>query len=105
MMLGFIVRRCEVTLGHPPTPQELVEWANHQAGESGPFCLFGRAISESEATVILENPARLVRIRESSILSPNRSGSVRNARMGQSSDGCDSIVPSAKGRVISLRPH
>ena len=55
MMLGFVVRRCVVALGHQPTAAEFAEWAN-----GGHTRLFGRPISEAEAAVILRHRARLV---------------------------------------------
>lgn len=55
MMLGFVVRRCVVALGHHPTAAEFADWAN-----SGNARLFGRPISEAEAGVILRHRARLV---------------------------------------------
>jgi hypothetical protein len=55
MMIGFVVRRCAVELGHAPTPEEFAAWAN-----AGDACLFGRPISASEAGVILRHQARLV---------------------------------------------
>ncbi len=58
-MLGFIVRRCTIDLGHPPTPAEFAVWANAQSHEESRH-LFGRAISEREAGVILKHQARLV---------------------------------------------
>jgi len=63
IMLGFVVRQCAVALGHTPTPDELAEWANTQWGEHGRYCIFGRAISVDEASVILGNPSRLVTVR------------------------------------------
>ena len=63
MMLGFVVRECTVALGHPPSPVELAEWANHQEDERGEFCLFGRAITPAEARVILAHPGRPVSVR------------------------------------------
>ena len=58
MMLGFVVRRCTVELGHRPTPAEFAAWANGGAAH-----LFGRPISEAEAAVILRHQARLVSAR------------------------------------------
>lgn len=58
MMLGFLVRRCAVALGHAPTPAEFAAWAN-----GGYPRVFGRAISEAEARVILRHQARLVTAR------------------------------------------
>jgi hypothetical protein len=59
MMIGFVVRRCTVELGRLPTAAEFAEWANHQDRGRGPN-LFGRPISEREASVILSHRARLV---------------------------------------------
>src|SRR5262245_34994095 len=58
MMIGFVVRRCTVELGHRPTPAEFAAWAN-----GGQTRLFGREISIDEATVILRHQARLVTAR------------------------------------------
>jgi hypothetical protein len=58
MMLGFVVRRCVVELGHQPTAAEFAHWAN-----TGTARLFGRAISEAEARLILRHQARLVSAR------------------------------------------
>jgi hypothetical protein len=55
MMLAFVVRRCIVELGHPPTAAEFAAWAN-----GGATRLFGRAISVDEARVILRHQSRLV---------------------------------------------
>ena len=63
IMLGFVVRRCAVALGHPPTPEEFVEWANNQRDTRGRYRIFGRAISTAEARVILRHPGRLVTVR------------------------------------------
>lgn len=63
IMLGFVVRRCAVALGHPPTPEELMEWANNQRDSRGRYRIFGRAIGIEEARVILRHPGRLVTIR------------------------------------------
>lgn len=59
MMIAFIVRRCTIELGHPPTPAEFAVWANAHADEQSRH-LFGRPISEREAGVILKHQARLV---------------------------------------------
>jgi hypothetical protein len=59
MMIGFIVRRCAVDLGHQPTASEFATWANAQGDEQSRH-LFGRAISEREADIILKHQARLV---------------------------------------------
>jgi len=63
VVLGLVVRECAFDLGHPPSPLELAAWANHQRDGRGDFCLFGRAISEAEAAVILKHPAREVTVR------------------------------------------
>ena len=61
MMLGFVIRRCTVELGHPPTAAELAAWANRQPnGDDQPHHLFGRPITEREAAVILKHQSRLV---------------------------------------------
>lgn len=62
-MLGFVVRQCAVALGHPPTAEELAEWANNQRDERGGYRIFGRAIDAAEARVILKHPGRLVTVR------------------------------------------
>jgi hypothetical protein len=64
IMLGFVVRQCAIALGHAPSPAELMEWANHQGPRSRPYCLFGRAITVTEARVILRHPGRPVTVRE-----------------------------------------
>ena len=58
MMIGFVVRRCTVELGHAPTAAEFADWAN-----GGNVHLFGRPISEAEAGVILRHQRRLVTAR------------------------------------------
>ena len=63
IMLGFIVRRCAVALGHTPTPIELAEWANNQRDSRGRYRIFGRAITIDDARVILRHPGRLVTVR------------------------------------------
>jgi hypothetical protein len=63
IMLGFVVRQCAVALGHAPSADELAEWANDQRDERGRYCIFGRAISTEEASVILKHPSRLVTVR------------------------------------------
>ena len=62
MMLGFVIRRCAVALGHPPTPVELAKWANNQRDPRGAYKIFGRAITTDDARVILKNPGRLVTV-------------------------------------------
>ena len=63
MMLGFVVRRCAVALGHAPTASELAQWANNQRDARGRYRIFGRAITAEQARVILQNPGRLVTVR------------------------------------------
>jgi hypothetical protein len=58
MMLGFVVRRCIVELGHTPSAAEFAAWAN-----GGNARLFGRAISVDEAALILRHQGRLVSAR------------------------------------------
>jgi hypothetical protein len=60
MMLGFVVRRCTVEVGHPPSPEEFAAWANHYEEGDRVFCLFGRPITVDEARLILRHPARVV---------------------------------------------
>jgi len=69
MVLGFVVREPANAVGHDPSPRELADWANHQVDDRGEFCLFGRAISESEAAVILKHPAREVTVRPTLVAS------------------------------------
>ena len=61
MMIGFVVRRCTVELGHAPTAAEFSSWAN--AGETRDAHLFGRPITAAEAGLILRHQARLVSAR------------------------------------------
>jgi hypothetical protein len=63
MMLGFVVRRCAVALGHAPTPKEFAAWANAQHNGNSAYALFGRAITEREAALILRHPERPVSAR------------------------------------------
>jgi len=63
IMLGFVVRQCAVALGHSPTPEELVEWANNHGTGRSRRCLFGRPITVEEARVILRHPGRPVTVR------------------------------------------
>ena len=66
MMLGFVVRQCAVTLGHAPSPEELMEWANNHGTGRRRYCLFGRPITVLEARVILRHPGRPVTVRSAS---------------------------------------
>jgi len=63
MMLGFVVRRCAVAVGHEPSPEEFATWANMQQEGDRTFCLFGRAISVAEARLILRHRGRPVTAR------------------------------------------
>ena len=63
MMLGFVVRRCTVAVGHEPSAEEFATWANMQQEGDRTFCLFGRAISIEEARLILRHPGRPVTAR------------------------------------------
>jgi hypothetical protein len=63
IMLGFVVRQCAVALGHAPSAAELAEWANNQRDSRGRYRIFGRAITASEAQVMLRHPGRMVTVR------------------------------------------
>ena len=63
MMLGFVIRRCAVAVGHDPSPAEFARWANSYADGDRTVHLFGRPISEREAQVILRHRARPVAAR------------------------------------------
>jgi hypothetical protein len=63
IMLGFVVRRCAVGIGHAPSAAEFAEWANEQRDTRGRYRIFGRAITAEEARVILRHPGRLVTVR------------------------------------------
>jgi len=77
MMLGFVVRRCTVALGHAPSPKEFAAWANaqHDGGQSA--CIFGRPISEREAALILRHPERPVSARSAAPHEQVANGNVR----------------------------
>jgi hypothetical protein len=77
IMLGFVVRRCAVALGHSPTAVELCEWANNQRDAHGRYRIFGRAITVDEAGVILRHPGRMVTVRPG----PRWTAAVRLARV------------------------
>jgi hypothetical protein len=64
MMLGFVVRRCAVAMGHDPSAEEFAAWANAQHDGERTFCLFGRPISVTEARLILRHPERPVTARD-----------------------------------------
>jgi hypothetical protein len=63
MMLGFVVRRCAVAVGHEPSAEEFAHWANNYAQNEESFCLFGRPISVNEARIILRHRGRPVSAR------------------------------------------
>ena len=63
IMLGFVVRQCAVALGHAPSAAELAEWANNQRDSRGRYRIFGRAITSTEAQVMLRHPGRMVTVR------------------------------------------
>jgi hypothetical protein len=63
MMLGFVVRRCAVAVGHEPSAEEFAAWANNVEDGDRNVCLFGRPISVSEARVILRHRGRPVTAR------------------------------------------
>jgi hypothetical protein len=63
MMLGFVVRRCAVAVGHEPTAEEFAAWANNYPNGGRSVRLFGRPISVAEARLILRHPGRPVSAR------------------------------------------
>lgn len=63
MMLGFVVRRCAVALGHQPSAEEFAAWANNYTEGERTVRLFGRPISVVEARLILRRPGRSVTAR------------------------------------------
>ncbi|MSP39293.1 MAG: hypothetical protein EXR70_12450 [Deltaproteobacteria bacterium] len=62
MMLGFIVRLCAAELGHNPTPDEFVAWANGSGRKGSELCLFGKEISPEIAKVMFSQPGRMVTV-------------------------------------------
>jgi hypothetical protein len=66
MMLGFVVRRCAVEVGHQPSPEEFAAWANSHNDGGRKRRLFGRPITVDEARVILRHRARVVTARSAS---------------------------------------
>lgn len=106
IMLGFIVRRCTVELGHQPSPAEFAEWANNQPGEKGRFHLFGRPITDGEAAVILGNPSRLVSVRDFSLglrRIASYVGSVDLQEHEESISRQNEARPSGRGKITPLR--
>ena len=63
MMLGFVVRRCTVEVGHKPSPEEFAAWANNHREGTRRYSLFGRPITVDEARVVLRHPGRVVTAR------------------------------------------
>jgi hypothetical protein len=63
MMLGFVVRRCTVDMGHQPSPEEFAVWANNYKERNRTYRLFGRPITVNEARVILRHRSRIVTAR------------------------------------------
>ena len=63
MMLGFVVRRCTVDMGHQPSPEEFAAWANNYKHGAEIYRLFGRPITVDEARVILRHRSRIVTAR------------------------------------------
>jgi hypothetical protein len=86
MMLGFVVRRCAVALGHEPSAEEFAAWANDCCEGDRRFSLFGRPITVSEACLLLRHPARVVSARSArpqeavSEDTPMRAGNVTSFR-------------------------
>jgi hypothetical protein len=66
MMLGFVIRRCAVAVGHEPSPAEFARWANAYPDGKRTVHLFGRPITEREAQVILRHRGRPVAARTAS---------------------------------------
>lgn len=60
MMLGFVVRRCAVAVGHEPSPEEFAHWANNYTDNGRTYHLFGRPITPHDARMILRHRGRLV---------------------------------------------
>ena len=72
IMLGFIMRRCAMELGHIPTPDEFADWANSQEKNGKRYSLFGRPISPATAELMLRHPGRPVTVRLQSIVKESR---------------------------------
>src|SRR5574340_106004 len=66
MMIGFVVRRCAVEVGHQPSPEEFAAWANGETARGENRNLFGRPITVDEARVILRHRGRVVTARSAS---------------------------------------
>ena len=63
MMIGFVVRRCAVAIGHDPSAEEFAAWANTYREDGRTIYLFGRRIDVDEAAIILKHPGRPVTAR------------------------------------------
>ncbi len=63
MMIGFVIRRCAVAVGHDPSPEEFAQWANEYREAGRRVSLFGRPISIDEARLILKHRGRPVSAR------------------------------------------
>ena len=63
MMLGFVVRRCAVAIGHEPSAEEFAAWANTYRDGDRTVYLFGRRISVDEARLIMRHRGRPVTAR------------------------------------------
>ncbi len=61
MTLAFVIRRCIMEMGHPPSAGEFADWANRS--DETAMRPFGRPISEAEAAVMLKNQDRMVSAR------------------------------------------
>lgn len=89
MMIGFVVRRCAVEVGHQPSAEEFAAWANGENDGGRNRSLFGRPITVDEARVILRHPGRVVTARSAS-----------SAERFVPDDGMPKAAPT--GSVISL---
>jgi hypothetical protein len=88
MMIGFVVRRCTVEVGHKPSPEEFAAWANNYNDGDRTCSLFGRPISVDEARLILRHPARPV--------------SARSAAPHECVAAADTLTGTRSATVISL---
>jgi len=70
MMLAFVIRQCEIDLGHPPTAAELARWSNRGGHSGRRSFLFGRPITEDEARIMLRRQTRLVTVRAVDTFAP-----------------------------------
>ncbi len=71
-MLGFIVRKCIMDIGHPPTAEEFAAWANDQEENGHRYSLFAQPISLSTAKIMIRHPERLVSVRSESIVKSSK---------------------------------